>query len=78
MAPHEQMAAAGSVVGTARGHRGQNVDGLQLPANPHSAEASALVVEDGMAVLPAALAMLAIVLTGMLAAYFVTSLIGLE
>lgn len=75
---HEQMAAAGSVAGTARGHRVQNVDGLQLPANPHPAEPSTLLAHDGMAVVPAALAMLAIVITGMLAAYFVTSLIGLE
>lgn len=76
--PHEQMAAAGSVAGTARGHHGQNVDGLQLPANPHQSEIAFLPLDEERAVLPTFLAMIAIVLAGMMAAYFVTSMVGLD
>jgi len=74
---YEQMAAAGSVAGTARGHHGQNGDGLQLPANPLQSEAAFPPFSEERVLIPPLLAMIAIVLAGMVAAYLVTNLVGL-
>jgi biotin operon repressor len=74
---NRQPAAADSVFAAASSHLGQDGDGLQLPAphfgvsvvsGPQGAEASSIV--QGFAIA-------AIVLAGMLAAYFVTSLVGI-
>lgn len=74
----EQMASAGSVAGTARGHHGQNGDGLQLPANPQQVDAALPAFNAERTLMPTMLAMLMIVLAGMFSAYVVTSLIGLD